>query len=118
MIDSDRKQMSAILKEMALTTLVAPEAVPPSEAAAAALLLSHVAWQRANGDQFPDNAYAGALAEMRRARPDLSKEMKSADPRKTVAELVAYKKQHYPNDRRKVVACGTCDGKVRVEWTE
>ena len=118
MIDLNRKQMSAILKEMALTTLVAPEAIPSSEAAAAALLLSHVAWQRANGDQFPDRAYAEALAEMHRVRPDLWKEMRSADPRETIAELVAYKKRHYPNDKRKVVACGTFDDKVRVEWTE
>lgn len=78
MVDPGRKQMSAIMKEMALTTLVDPEAIPSSEAAAAALLLSHVAWQRANGDQFPDSAYAEALAEMHRARPDVWKEMSSA----------------------------------------
>jgi len=64
MIDSVKKQMSAIFKEMALTTLVDPEAAPSSEAVAAALLLSHVAWQRANGDEFVDTAYALALAEM------------------------------------------------------
>lgn len=58
MSDGTRKPMSAILKEMALTTLVDPEATPSSEAAAAALLLSHVAWQRANGDEFPDSACA------------------------------------------------------------
>ena len=118
MTDPDRKQLSAIMKEMALTTLVAPEAIPSSEAAAAALLLSHVAWQRANGDQFPDTAYGDALAEMQRARPSFWKEMKCTDPRKTITDLVAYKKQHYPNDKRKVVGCGVCDGKVRVEWTE
>jgi len=118
MIDVARKQMSAILKEMALTTLVAPEATPSSEAAAAALLLSHVAWQRANGDQFPDTAYAPALAEMHKARPDLWKEMKSADASKIVEDLVAYKRRHYPDDRRKVVACGTSDNKVQVQWTD
>ena len=94
MINSTRKQMSAILKEMALTALVVPEAVPSSEAAAAALLLAHVAWQRANGDTFPDTAYASALAEMHKAKPDMWKELKSADAPKIVEALVAYKKRH------------------------
>jgi len=110
--------MSAIMKSMALTALVDPDAAPSSEAAAAALLLSHVAWQLANGDQLPDTAYADALAEMERSRPDFWKEMKSANPRKIIANLVVYKKRHYPDDRRRVVGCGISDGKVRVEWTE
>ena len=103
MIDVTRKQMSAILKEMALITLVVPGKTPSSEAAAAALLLSHVAWQRANGDQFPDTAYAPVLAEMHKAKPDFWKELKSTDAPKIVEELVAYKIRHYPHDRRKVV---------------
>ena len=110
--------MSAILKEMALTTLAAPDGTPSSEAAAASLLLSHVAWQRANGDQFTDPAYAEALSRMRKARPAFWTEMKSSDPRGLIADLMAYKKRHYPQDSRKIVACGILDGKVRVEWTE
>ena len=110
--------MSAIFKEMALTTLVAPEETPSSEAAAAALLLSHVAWQRANGDEFADIAYLPALAEMQRARPAFWTELKSAEAAGLIAELVAYKRRHYPNDMRKVVACGTFNNKVRVEWTD
>ncbi len=31
---------------------------------------------------------------------------------------VAYKRKNYPGDMRKVVACGTYDNKVRVEWTD
>lgn len=82
------------------------------------MLLSHVAWQRANGDIFPDSAYAEALAVMQRSKPDFWKEMRSADPRETIGELVAYKTRHYPDDRRKVVSCSLVDSKVRVEWTE
>lgn len=118
MTDHRRKEMSEILKEMALTTLVVPEATPSSEAAAVALLLSHMAWQRANGDDFPDTAFAEALAEVQHSRADLWNEMKSRDPRTIIADLVAYKKRRYPNDKRKVVACGIFDDKVRVEWTE
>jgi hypothetical protein len=115
---SARKEMSAILKEMALTTLVNPLSMPSSEAAAAALLMSHVAWQRANGDDFADSAYEAALAEMQLERPSLWREMKSSDIGTLIAALVAYKKRHYPSDGRRVVACGVHEGKIRVEWTE
>ena len=118
MIDVIKKDMSAILKEMALTILVDPEAVPTSEAAAAALLLSHVACQRANGDPIAGAGYAAALAEMERERPDFWKELKSTDAEGMIAELVAYKKRHYPRDLRKVVACGTLNDKVRVVCTD
>ena len=118
MIDLARKQMSAIFKEMALTTLVDPEGTPSSEAAAAALLLSHVAWQRANGDELADTAYSPVLAEMQKASPGFWKELKSANAAGLIAELVAYKRRHYPYDMRKVLACGTFDNKVRVEWTD
>ena len=110
--------MSEILKEMALTTLVDPEATPSAEAAASALLLSHVAWQRANGDEFADSAYSLVLAEMQKERPGLWKELKSANTVGLIAELVAYKRRHYPFDMRKVILCGTSNGKVRVEWAE
>jgi hypothetical protein len=118
MVAPARKQMSAIFKEMALTTLLDPDSMPSSEAAAAALLLSHVAWQRANGDQIADTAYSAALAEMQEARPGFWTELKSTDVAGLIAGLVAYKRRYYPQDRRKVVACGTFDNKVRVEWTD
>ena len=118
MIDMGRKQMSVILKEMAMTTLVDPEGTPSSEAVAATLLLSHVAWQRANGDEFTNTAYSSALAQMQKAKPDLWKELKSEDAAGLIAELVAYKRRHYPHDKRKVVACGAFDNKIRVEWTD
>ena len=110
--------MSAILKEMALTVLDSPESVPSSEAASAALLLSHVAWQRANGDEITLAMYRSALAEMQKSRPGLWKELKSADPEALIAELVNFKNQNYPHDKRRVVACGTYNNKVRAEWTE
>lgn len=118
MINLTRKEMSAILKEMALTTLVNPHAIPSSEAAAAALLLSHVAWQRANGDIFVDSAYEAALAEIQGERPDLWREFRSPDASKLISDLVVYKQRHYPSDKRRVVACRVHDGKIRVEWNE
>ena len=118
MIDLAEMPMSGIVKEMALTTLIGPESVPSSEAAGAALLLSHVAWQRANGDHITLKMYRLILAEMQRVKPDFWKELKAADPEKLIAALVIYKSQNYPSDKRKVVACGTYDNKVRAEWTD
>ena len=118
MIDYARKQMSAIFKEMALTLLVDPESEPSSEAAGAALLLSHVAWQRANGDDITAKMFHSVLAEIQKSKPDFWKELKSSDRDGLIAELIVYKKLNYPGDKRKVVACGTYDNKVRVEWTD
>lgn len=118
MVALARKQLSLILKEMALTLFADPDAVPSSEAVAAALLLSHVAWQRANGHEFPDAAYIAVLDKIENERPTLWHELKSSDVATLVTALVVYKKRHYRDDRRKVVACGCYDKKVRVEWTD
>ena len=118
MINLTRKEMSAILKEMALTTLVNPHAIPSSEAAAAALLLSHVAWQRANGVAIADSDCDAALAEIQDERPDLWREFRTADASTLIEDLVVYKQRHYPGDGRRVVACILKTDKVRVEWTE
>jgi hypothetical protein len=31
---------------------------------------------------------------------------------------VKFKKQHYSDDRRRILTCGIPDGKVRVEWVD
>ena len=118
MIALGRREMSAILKEMALTTVCAPRTVPSAEAVGVALLLSHVAWQRANGDAVAETAYAPVLAKMLKARPDLWTELTSSDTTKLITDLVAYKQRHFPHDRRRVLVCGTVDHKVHVEWTD
>lgn len=112
------RSMSTILKEMALTVLVEPELVPSSEAAAATLLLSHVAWQRANGDNLPAKTYPSFLAELENVYPEFWRELKSKNPEEIIAGLVAYKEQHYLCDTRKIVTCSSFDQKVRVEWTK
>jgi len=33
-----------------------------------------------------------------------------------IDELVAYKRLHYPDDRRRILTCGIPDGRIRVEW--
>lgn len=112
------KPMSEILKEMALTVFVRPEATPSSEAASAALLFAHVAWNRANGDEIADATYRSVLADMEISKPDFWKELKSDDAEAIILELIAYKNRHYPHDSRMVLGCGTIGNKVRVEWID
>jgi hypothetical protein len=46
----------------------------------------------------------------------LEREFKSNDINAMIDELVRYKKDHHPDDGRRVLTCGILDGKVRVEW--
>ncbi len=43
-------------------------------------------------------------------------EFKSNDVDAMIDELVQFKQQHYPDDQRRILACGMPDGRVRVEW--
>jgi hypothetical protein len=45
----------------------------------------------------------------------LEREFKSNDINAMIDELVRYKKDHHPDDGRRVLTCGILDGKVRVE---
>ena len=33
-----------------------------------------------------------------------------------IDELIQYKKDHFPDDGRRILTCGIPDGKIRVEW--
>jgi hypothetical protein len=46
----------------------------------------------------------------------LEREFKSNDINAMIDELVRYKKDHHPDDGRRILTCGIPDGKVRVEW--
>jgi hypothetical protein len=111
------KKMSDIFKEMAFTVLKDPQAIPSSEAAHTALLLSHVAWNRAIGVGFADAAFKGILKTFEKARPSLWEEFPTKDWKNMIEQLIEYKKMHYPDDNRVVVVCGIKDpGVIHVEW--
>ena len=42
-------------------------------------------------------------------------EFKSNDVDAMIDELVQFKKNHYPDDQRRILICGTPCGKIRVE---
>ena len=33
-----------------------------------------------------------------------------------IDELIEYKQQHFPDDRRRILTCGIPDGTIRVKW--
>jgi len=113
-----RRPLSAIIKEMSLAVFSQPEAVPSCEAAHAALLFVHVAWNRAALFGARSLDYRPMLREFEASNPRLWDELKSSDAEALVTELVAYKQAHHPNDHRHVVVCGMRGDNVHVEWIE
>jgi hypothetical protein len=113
-----RRPLSAIIKEMSLTIFNQPDAVPSSEAAHAALLFAHVAWNRSGVIGTPGVDYRPMLCEFEASNPRLWEELKSSDAEALVTELAAFKRAHHPNDHRLVVVCGMRGDNVHVEWID
>ncbi|MBF0585283.1 MAG: H-NS histone family protein [Magnetococcales bacterium] len=110
-------KMSEILREMALTLFKKPDAAHFSEAMHASLLLSHVAWNRAVGENFSDKQYEDVLKVFEKSRPSMWKEFLIQDSRQMIDRLIDYKKTNYSSDTRIVVVCGMREGGIiHVEW--
>jgi hypothetical protein len=109
-------KMSDIFKEMAMTVLKKPNSIPSSEAAHAALLLSHVAWNRSIGQVFNHNDCESLLREFEKSRPKFWTELKTRNWEALVDDLISYKKQHYPTDNRIVVVCGMREDNIHIDW--
>ena len=113
----NKAKMSDIFKEMALTLFRVPNAIPSSEAAHATLLLTHVAWNRALGETFTDVECRRILRQFEKSRPALWVELRSRDWKSMINDLIEYKKERYPDDKRIVVVCGINPKKnIHVEW--
>jgi hypothetical protein len=110
------RKMSEILKEMSERLLRNPGAVPSSEAAHVALLFANVAWNESVGLEFARDGCRNVWETIESDNPALWNEFKSGDTNAMIDELVRYKKDHYPDDRRRILTCGIPDGKIRVEW--
>jgi hypothetical protein len=110
------RKLSEVLKEMSETLLRNPGAVPSSGAAQVALFLANVAWNESVGLDLPRDGHRTVWETMAAENPALWDELKSRDTGAMIDELVRYKKEHYPDDRRRILTCGVRDGNVRVEW--
>ena len=110
------RKLSAIVKELAESILRDPQAVPSSEAAHMALLLTHVAWNRAIAQPLPKAQYRPMLEELEQARPELWNELADNDVERMIERLAALKQTRYPRDDRVIKVCGMRGGNVHVDW--
>ena len=116
---NQERKLSEIVKEMALRVLQNPDAIPSATAAEAALLLASAAWSFASGDPTLRDQHRKLLEKLDRSGATPWAELRSSDTDQLIAGLVEYKQQHYPNDRRRIVAAEmSADGNVRVHWVE
>jgi hypothetical protein len=110
------RKMSEILKEMSEQLLRHPGSVPSSEAAHVALMFANIAWDETVGIGDPRAGYRSAWELIAAENPEMWSEFTSNDVDAMIDELVRYKNQHFPDDQRRILACGIPDGKIHVEW--
>lgn len=115
------QKLSGVLLELAEHALSQPAARSSREGVAAALLLAHVAWNRAvdlfGGDQTGE--YRKVLTALRRENPGFLQELRSGDYEALISQLVELKKARYPDDRRIIHLCGLTEtNNIRVEWRD
>jgi hypothetical protein len=108
--------MSEIMKEMSEILLRHPSEVPSSEAAHVALLFANIAWNECVGLDRAREGYRNVWEVIEAENPELWNELKSNDINAMIDELVRYKKDHYPDDRRRILICGMREANVHVEW--
>jgi hypothetical protein len=109
-------KMSEIMKNLALLIFRDSTRAPSSEAALAALLLAHVAWNRSLGLDSKD--YNKLLKALSRENPNFWSEFRSRDAEALIETVRQAKAERYPMDRRVIMVCGMREGNVHVEWRE
>jgi hypothetical protein len=112
------EKMSKIILGLAERVLAQPSEKTSSEGAAAALLLAHVAWNRAvdplGGDQIGN--YRKVLSVFMEENPNCLRELTSTDCEALIQELTKLKLALYPNDDRIIRLCRLTPRRtVRVE---
>ena len=110
------RKLSEMLKEMAERVLRNPGDAHSSEAAHVALLFANVAWNETVGLTHPRQSYRSAWETIEAKNPELWNEFKSSEIDAMIDGLVEYKRQRFPDDRRRILICGIPDGKIHVEW--
>ena len=113
---SQTRKMSEVMKEMSERLLRHPDAAHSSEAAHVALFFANVAWNECVGLDGARAGYRNIWEEIEADNPELWNEFKSNDIDGMIDELIEYKQQHFPDDRRRILTCGIPEGNIRVEW--
>jgi hypothetical protein len=109
-------KMSDIMLEMAQVLLREPSKVPTSEAMHVALFFANAAWNESLGLEGSREGYRKVWESIEAENPELWNEIKSNDIDAMIDELIRYKHEHYPDDRRRILICGMLDSKIHVEW--
>ena len=110
-------KMSDIMKEMAERLFLDPEAAHSSEALHVALYFANLAWNECVGLGVERERTKNIWQTIEAANPKLWDELTSRDIDAMIDELVEYKKGHYRDDQRRILACGGTDhSTIRVEW--
>jgi hypothetical protein len=114
----DRK-LSELLKELAMRLLKNPDAAPSREAVEAALLLAVAAWNDASGDPGVRRKHREMLTKYDWSDRSPWPELLATDTELLIAGLVEYKRAHYSDDRRRIVAFGmTPEATIQVQWLD
>ncbi|MCG6867561.1 MAG: hypothetical protein LJE91_02185 [Gammaproteobacteria bacterium] len=96
-----------------------PHAAVSEPAAMAVLMLAGAAWNSAIGDNAMRKQHRKLVEQIDWRGVTPWSELRSDDTERLIAELVEYKREHYPDDLRRVVATEmSSEGNVRVHWTE
>ena len=114
-VGTDAK-MSEMMKEMSERLLRHPDAAHSSEAAHVALMFANIAWNETVGLGHARKGYRSAWEMIESENPEMWNEFKSNDIDGMIDELIEYKQQHFPDDRRRILTCGIPEGNIRVEW--
>jgi hypothetical protein len=105
-------KMSDIMLEMAQVLLREPSKVPTSEAMHVALFFANAAWNESLGLEGSREGYRKVWESIEAENPELWNEIKSNDIDAMIDELIRYKHEHYPDDRRRILICGMLDSKM------
>ena len=100
------RKMSDVLKEMSEVLMSNPHKPPTSEAAHVALFFANVAWNECVGLGHAREGCRNVWEEIEADNPTLWNEFKSNDIDGMIDELVQYKQEHFPDDKRRILTCG------------
>lgn len=127
---SGMDKLSEKLESMATQLLVRPTSPNPVVVQVAASL-AQIAWNRANGAIEKQETEAELLAAVNETllsefRNLLKTELRETDVDVAVSRLIQYKKRHFADDRRRIIATmvqpdenadSDFDAKIKVHWT-
>jgi hypothetical protein len=118
MAKDGRRKLSDIMRELVEAVLRDPRAERTPAAVEAALLLAHVAWNRALGRPAEEVQYRPMLADLERTDPGFWDELADNDAERLIERLMALKQARYPQDDRVIQLAVLSAGHVHVEWYE